>query len=916
MSEDERLFLIVEPDARTSEVLERELTDRGDRVIARESAEQAHQVVCSEPVDLVIASTTLADGDGFRLCGMLREQAEFDAIPVLFISDDTSKSRRREGLQSGAEDYLRKPFFFEELVLRIDALLSKNCRLASQSSWKVSEGNLSERSIIDLLTEVEEENLTGTLNIARDGRQAVVHFENGKIVGAVSGTLRQKEALLGLVAWPSGEYAFRTVDEEVDIDHDPSELVLVGIEPLEPWNEVIDALPQLEGVYRQAGEEVPDVVGFDDGDVEAIYELFDGERRLGGVVGESAPDLVVTLRILGELFDGECLEEADGEGELEGPGRGESKPEFARWIDPAGWSAGKHPRADAEFISVGAEVGDEEAAEGEEAEEEPEGEAGEGESAETSSAGDSDTDHEDEARKMAVEAEAAEWDAALADTADGSNTEEVVAAATPDADESGGASAEQDGEDEAGAEESEPEASEEQDGEADAEGSEAETSEQGSGLQDFAEHDAGTIEHVKLDLNDEGAGASGTFHERKEQEPPSARIEPQTPVSEPAEEVEIDEQLTGPAEELPGMPGGGDLEPPMPGEGDSEGDADSSPEEDGDDIDVDEPSAPAGETRGEPRGEEREGSPWPIVVAAVAVVGIGVGLFSMGGGEEGADAEDETRQTASADPTPPSGESEESSQAKESKDEAKPEPAPEKIAEPKKVKVVEETRRSGRQAAELVKERVAAMPEPSEKAEREGDGPLKESAEKAAKEKGEKQETAPEEEEPPPRKEGESKVAQKTDDAPAEKADPGAVAAKEAEKPSTTKPQPEESSADESSPENQEQADDGGESPQQTDQKAQQQREANTGEEAYKQVASLIDDGSFSRAEQKLQALPTGKISRKQVGDLYLDLAAGYQTEADNVGAAQRVYEQYLDTYPNGKYASEVRSILARLKGD
>ena len=55
---------------------------------------------------------------------------------------------------------------------------------------------------------------------------------------------------------------------------------------------------------------------------------------------------------------------------------------------------------------------------------------------------------------------------------------------------------------------------------------------------------------------------------------------------------------------------------------------------------------------------------------------------------------------------------------------------------------------------------------------------------------------------------------------------------------------------------------------------------------------------------------------RPGIRDLYLDLAAGYQTEAGDVAAAKRVYQEYLELFPDGKYASDVRSIMSRLEGE
>lgn len=72
--------------------------------------------------DLVVLDRMLPDGDGLSVCRELRALSE---VPVLMLSARGEVEDRVEGLQCGADDYLPKPFKFEELLARIQALLRR-----------------------------------------------------------------------------------------------------------------------------------------------------------------------------------------------------------------------------------------------------------------------------------------------------------------------------------------------------------------------------------------------------------------------------------------------------------------------------------------------------------------------------------------------------------------------------------------------------------------------------------------------------------------------------------------------------------------------------------------------------------------------------------------------------------------------
>ena len=101
---------------------------------------EAEKLLREKKVDLVVLDRMLPDGDGLDLCRKIRERYE---IPVLMLSALGEVEDRVEGLNSGADDYLPKPFQFAELIARVRALLRRpNTGAKKDPEKEVNSGDL------------------------------------------------------------------------------------------------------------------------------------------------------------------------------------------------------------------------------------------------------------------------------------------------------------------------------------------------------------------------------------------------------------------------------------------------------------------------------------------------------------------------------------------------------------------------------------------------------------------------------------------------------------------------------------------------------------------------------------------------------------------------------------------------------
>jgi len=114
-------LLVVEDEERIASFLDKGLTSHGYAVERASTGAEALQLGTGPDVALVILDLRLPDLDGFEVLAGLREQGV--TVPVLILSARAQVADRVRGLDLGADDYLAKPFAFDELLARVRARL-------------------------------------------------------------------------------------------------------------------------------------------------------------------------------------------------------------------------------------------------------------------------------------------------------------------------------------------------------------------------------------------------------------------------------------------------------------------------------------------------------------------------------------------------------------------------------------------------------------------------------------------------------------------------------------------------------------------------------------------------------------------------------------------------------------------------
>jgi len=200
--------LVVEDEPSIRELLRLHLSLAGYRVDESGDGSHALSVARDAKFDLIVLDVMLPGLDGITLCRAIRAGGPNSGAGILMVTARNSESDKVLGLESGADDYLAKPFGVREMLARAAAILRRNARLQEQT------GDGATRSVT-----------SRDVTLDADRRQAVVRGESVALtrqefdllylLAARPGIVFSRTALLSKVWNGDSEVTERTVDTVV-----------------------------------------------------------------------------------------------------------------------------------------------------------------------------------------------------------------------------------------------------------------------------------------------------------------------------------------------------------------------------------------------------------------------------------------------------------------------------------------------------------------------------------------------------------------------------------------------------------------------------------------------------------------------------------------------------------------------------
>ncbi|MBO6218044.1 MAG: response regulator transcription factor [Treponema sp.] len=134
-------ILIVEDDKELSHITELELTHEGFSVVTAADGREGFEKIQGENPDLVLLDVMLPRLSGLEILRKVRNELNSD-LPIILVTARGETIDKVDGLNSGADDYIAKPFKIEELLARMKAVLRRTQKKSSAKSVVLKNGSL------------------------------------------------------------------------------------------------------------------------------------------------------------------------------------------------------------------------------------------------------------------------------------------------------------------------------------------------------------------------------------------------------------------------------------------------------------------------------------------------------------------------------------------------------------------------------------------------------------------------------------------------------------------------------------------------------------------------------------------------------------------------------------------------------
>lgn len=280
--------LVADDDAWIVRMIATVLEKRGYTVETAADGEEALALAEQRPPDLLITDVMMPRMDGWALVRHLRSRADFGGLPVIFLTALSSEDDRIRGFRLGADDYMAKPFRFEELDLRVTKTLRRTLAAVQQAREQLSSpslrGDLAQMGLSSLLILIELERKTGQLTLhapidasidmALDALPAdapepklppvgIVLVRDGRIVHARLDNSPEPvdaDCVYHLLTWPAGEFEFTAclVEGEDRVGSSTTALLMEAARRLdeERRDESEEAARAAEAALANSGESI------------------------------------------------------------------------------------------------------------------------------------------------------------------------------------------------------------------------------------------------------------------------------------------------------------------------------------------------------------------------------------------------------------------------------------------------------------------------------------------------------------------------------------------------------------------------------------------------------------------------------------------------------------------------------------
>ena len=201
---EKKKIFVVDDEPDVTDLVSYHLKAKGFLVETLNDATASISKARSYQPELIILDIMMPHLSGIQICRILRADPKLAKVPIIFLTAKSEPHDRIEGLESGADDYLGKPFSPKELVLRVESILRRVAAPKEASAAKLQIG--------DILLDSETHRVTVTNELLE---LTATEFKLLRLLMERQGRVQTREHLLINVWNYSTEIETRTVDTHV-----------------------------------------------------------------------------------------------------------------------------------------------------------------------------------------------------------------------------------------------------------------------------------------------------------------------------------------------------------------------------------------------------------------------------------------------------------------------------------------------------------------------------------------------------------------------------------------------------------------------------------------------------------------------------------------------------------------------------
>lgn len=220
--------LVVDDEASLRNIISATLRRQNYEVLTAADGLEALSVVSKRQPDIIVADVLMPRMNGFLFLEALHKDPSTQHIPFLFLSAVSDIEPVTKALNSGADDFITKPFRLKELHARIQSVLRRShtrqyvTDTFGANVWdKIQPGQLA-----NLLDYFKNNKDSGRIDVRQDERRGEIIFKEGEIISAQLGELNDDDAIREILTWQSGRFMFTSKKPEKSVQ-DEEEITVV-----------------------------------------------------------------------------------------------------------------------------------------------------------------------------------------------------------------------------------------------------------------------------------------------------------------------------------------------------------------------------------------------------------------------------------------------------------------------------------------------------------------------------------------------------------------------------------------------------------------------------------------------------------------------------------------------------------------